>query len=326
MKKKEILFYQVVIIALVIAVFTLFARLENMRNEIRSNENNRVNDIARLETQISSIYRNVDEQTKKAASLFETVSSEFGKVNADSQTAEMHISVMPKSQSRNTRLSVTLCGKTAEMKENENGMFVATVPANIFETENTVPLITISENGETKKEYLEEINIDGIWLKFLPEIKDGDIAAHYATFADGKLTVDGNFFIGYYLDEKNEKDEFVNYELITELGGKEISRKNITNELKKQFEEFQAISNLAYGQIDIPFKETYELMGEDNLAIYIVAEDAFGFLHKKLAYSWEHPEDSNRTPEPSRPVEVVTPYGEIIMDKQGNVLVGNEIR
>ncbi len=326
MKKKEILFYQVVIIALVIAVFTLFARLDNIRKEIRSIENNRANDIARLETQISSIYRNVDEQMKKAASLFENADHEFGQFNADSRTAEIHISVMPKSISRNTRLSVALCGKTTEMKKSENGMFSAVVSADVFATENTVPLITVYENGEEKKEYLEEINIEGIWSKYLPEIKGGDIAAQYATLADDKLTVEGDFFVGYYLDEQKEKGEFVNYEFITEVGGKEIARKNITEDLKKQFEEFQAISNLAYGEIDIPFKETYDLTGEDDLTVYVVAEDGFGFLHKKIAYSWEHPEEGNRSPELSHPVEVGKHFGEIITDKQGNVLIGNEIR
>ena len=325
MKNKEKTFYQVVIIALVIAVFALFARLENMRDEIRGMENNRANDIARIETQISSVYRNVDEQMKKEASLFETASHKLGQLDADSRTAEIHISVMPKSISRNTRLSVTLCGESTEMKKNENGMFSATVMTGVFETENTVPLITVYENGEEKKEYLEEINIEGIWSKYLPEIKGGDIAVSYATFTDGKLTVDGNFFIGYYLDEQKEKGEFVNYELITEVGGKEIARKNITEELEKQFEEFQKISNLAYGEIDIPFKETYDLSGNDNLTIHIVAEDTFGFLHKKIAYSWENPKGESRSPELSHSIEVGKYFGEIITDKQGNVLIGNEI-
>ena len=56
---------------------------------------------------------------------------------------------------------------------------------------------------------------------------------HQATLADGKLTVDGDFFIGYNLGDIDKKAKFEKYTLITEVDGKEIAKKDITDIIAK---------------------------------------------------------------------------------------------
>lgn len=74
------------------------------------------------------------------------------------------------------------------------------------------------------------------------------------------------------------------------------------------------------GAIDaIDFKETYKIPGEDILIIYLVAEDSLGYLHKKLAFTWHHPDINGAIPEPAHSIE------EVITDKNGKVLYGKEI-
>ena len=320
MKNKETI-YKVIIIGLIIALVVCFVKIEDLRTSVRQLDNIHSSDITRLQNQISSIYNNVDEQMKKQGSLFTNVKREFGAFNAETLKADIKISVVPKTIIDNMKVNVTLCGTTAEMTKNANGEYSAVVPVGIFEVEDYFPLITISANGETKTEYLEEQSVHGIFANYLPTMIGGDIKTHQATLTDGKLTVDGDFFIGYNLGDIDKKAKFTKYTLITEVAGKEIAKKDITDIIAKH----ERVDNIEHGEIDFKFKETYDLSGNNKLTIYIVAEDTFGYLHKKIAFSWHHPDNGEAVPEPAHAVEEAKYVGEIITDKNGKVLYGKEI-
>ena len=59
------------------------------------------------------------------------------------------------------------------------------------------------------------------------------------------------------------------------------------------------------------------------MTIYIVAEDTYGYLHKKIAFSWHHPDIDEPVPEPAHAIEEALYVGEVITDKNGKVLFGN---
>ena len=148
MKKKEIVFYQLLAIGLTIALVVCFVKIEDLRTRINQLDNTHSSDVARLQTQISSIYNNVDEQMKKQGSLFANVKREFGEFNSETMKADIKISVVPKTIIDNMKVNVSLCGTTAEMTKNANGEYSAIVPVGIFEIEDYFPLVTISANGE----------------------------------------------------------------------------------------------------------------------------------------------------------------------------------
>lgn len=319
--KKEKMFYQVLIIGLIIALVVCFVKIEDLRTRVNQLDNIHSNEVSNLRNQISSIYNNVDEQMKKQGSLFTNVKREFGDINTETLKANIKISVVPKTIIDNMKVNVSLCGTTAEMTKNENGEYSAIVPVGIFEIEDYFPLVTISANGETKTEYLEEQSVHGIFSNYLPTMIGGDIKTHQASLADGKLTVDGDFFIGYNLGDIDKKAKFEKYTLITEVAGKEIAKKDITDIIAKH----ERVDNIEHGEVDFKYKETYNLNGENELTIYIVAEDTLGYLHKKIAFSWHHPDIDEPVPEPAHAIEEARYVGEIITDKNGKVLFGKEI-
>ena len=274
-----------------------------------------------MRNQISSIYNNVDEQMKKQGSLFTNVKREFGEFNSETMKADIKISVVPKTIVDNMKVNVSLCGATAEMTKNENGEYSAVVPVGIFEIEDYFPLVTISANGETKTEYLEDQSVHGIFSNYLPTMLGGTIKTSRASLTDGKLTVDGDFFVGYNLGDVDKRAKFEKYTLITEVAGKEIAKKDITDIITKH----ERVDNIENGKVNFQFKETYDLSGENSLTIYVVAEDTFGYLHKKIAFNWHHPDIDEPVPEPAHAVEEAMYVGEIITDKDGKVLFGKEI-
>lgn len=321
MKNKEKLFYQLLAIGLVIALIVCFAKIEDLRTRINQLDNIHSNEVSSLRNQISSIYNNVDEQMKKQGSLFTNVKREFGEFNSETMKADIKISVVPKTIVDNMKVNVSLCGATAEMTKNENGEYSAVVPVGIFEIEDYFPLVTISANGETKTEYLEDQSVHGIFSNYLPTMLGGTIKTSRASLTDGKLTVDGDFFVGYNLGDLDKRAKFEKYTLITEVAGKEIAKKDITDIITKH----ERVDNIENGKVNFQFKETYDLSGENSLTIYVVAEDTFGYLHKKIAFSWHHPDIDEPVPEPAHAIEEAMYVGEVILDKNGKVLFGKEI-
>lgn len=321
MKKKEIVFYQLLAVGLVVALIVCFVEIGELRTRINQLDNIHSNEVSSLRNQISSIYNNVDEQMKKQGSLFTNVKREFGEFNAETMKADIKISVMPKTSIDNMKVNVSLCGTTAEMTKNANGEYSAVVPVGIFEIEDYFPLVTISANGETKTEYLEDQSVHGIFSNYLPTMLGGTIKTSRASLTDGKLTVDGDFFIGYNLGNIDKKAKFEKYTLITEIAGKEIAREDITDKIKKH----ERVDKIENGEVDFKFNETYDLSGENSLTIYVVTEDTFGYLHKKIAFSWHHPDIDEPVPEPAHAIEEAMYVGEVILDKNGKVLFGKEI-
>ena len=94
--KKEKMFYQVLIIGLIIALVVCFAKIEDLRTRVNQLDNIHSNEVSNLRNQISSIYNNVDEQMKKQGSLFTNVKREFGDINTETLKADVKISVVPK--------------------------------------------------------------------------------------------------------------------------------------------------------------------------------------------------------------------------------------
>ena len=321
MKNKEKLFYQLLAIGLIIALVVCFVKIEDLRTRINHIDNAHSNEVSSLRNQISSIYNNVDEQMKKQGSLFTNVKREFGEFNSETMKADIKISVVPKTIVDNMKVNVSLCGTNAEMTKNENGEYSAIVPIGIFEMEDYFPIITISANGETKTEYLEDQSVHGIFSNYLPTMIGGKLKAYKATLSNGKLIVDGDFFIGYNLGNIDKKAKFEKYTLITEVAGKEIAKKDITDKIKNK----GSIDKIEHGEVDFKFNETYNLTGENSLTIYVVAEDTYGYLHKKIAFSWNHPDIDEAAPEPAHAIEEALYVGEVITDKNGKVLFGKEI-
>lgn len=321
MKKKEIVFYQLLAVGLVVVLIVCFVEIGELRTRINQLDNIHSNEVSSLRNQISSIYNNVDEQMKKQGSLFTNVKREFGEFNAETMKADIKISVMPKTSIDNMKVNVSLCGTTAEMTKNANGEYSAVVPVGIFEIEDYFPLVTISANGETKTEYLEDQSVHGIFSNYLPTMLGGTIKTSRASLTDGKLTVDGDFFIGYNLGDVDKRAKFEKYTLVTEVAGKEIAKKDITDIITKH----ERVDNIENGKVNIHFKETYDLSGHNDLTIYVVTEDTFGYLHKKIAFSWHHPDIDEPVPEPAHAIEEAMYVGEVILDKNGKVLFGKEI-
>lgn len=248
--------------------------------------------------------------------MFSNHKVEYGELDKENQKANINISLVPKTIANDMAVKVTVGSETVQMQKNGNE-FSADILVGLFEEYNTFPLITITSNGETKTEYLEEHSLSYIWTNYLPTMRGGRIRSHKASWSGNALTVDGEFEIGFNLAELNKDIRFTKYNLITELNGKEISNEDIT---KTVLAGIVDDANFG-GDFTMNFNKTYKMSEKDTLVLFLVAEDSLGYLHKSCAFSWTHPDADGASTEPAHAVQEVY-AGEIILDKDGKVLFG----
>ena len=218
------------------------------------------------------------------------------------KTVELSLTVVPKLISDDMQISVTVDGVTAPLERNGNE-FKGTIDVGLFVDYNQWPLLSIKTADGTKTEYLEDVDVSYMFSRHLPSLY-ADMSGGSGKFSDGTLSVDLGFTVETKPASPNAPITFTSFTLIEEVNGKEISRQDITEEVRKSGESY----NTRYVK---NFKVTYG----DKLKVYVIAEDSLGYIHKTLAHYWLEREDGSQA-------ETVF-GGEMIYDKDGNLLYGD---
>ncbi len=309
-EKKKLDWKTVVILILAALLLFSFAKINELSSQnqsMKNDINHHANELNRLSQQINSIYNNVDEQMKKEASLLSGVSYSLGDLSADKTSTAFNVSVVPKQITDGMKLSVTLDGQTAELTKNGSS-FDGSINVGLFVDYDQHPLLTIETADGIKTEYLEDVHISYMFSRFLPTLYAN--MSGRATHSGNRLNVNQDLTVDCKPANSNSTVEFISYTLIEELNGKEIGREDITDKVKAADNAYRA-----------EYNKSFETSIGDTLAVYIVAEDSLGYIHKAFAYYWHENDDG-------AVAEVMSMYGdEFIYDKNGNLLypVGMEL-
>ena len=295
----------IIVLMAVLLAFSLYkiATLSDEIDHLKSRNSNLTGDIQILREEINSIYDNVDKQLKKQASLISGVDFSIGNPSEDMKTVELSLTVVPKLISDDMQISVTVDGVTVPLERNGNE-FKGTIDVGLFVDYTQWPLLSIKTADETKTEYLEDVDVSYMFSRHLPSLY-ADMSGGSGKFSDGTLSVDLGFTVETKPASQNAPITFTSFTLIEEVNGKEISRQDITEEVRKSGESY----NTRYVK---NFKVTYG----DKLIVYVIAEDSLGYIHKTLAHYWLEREDGSQA-------ETVF-GGEMIYDKDGNLLYGDK--
>lgn len=304
--KKQINSHRIIILLLAVLLVLGVIKIGTLADDVKklkSQNSNLDSEIQMLRMEINSIYNNVDKQLKEQASLLSGVDYTIGDPSEDMKTVELSLTVVPKAISDDMQVSVTVDGVTVPLERN-GSEFIGTIDVGLFVDYNQWPLLSIKSAGETKTEYLEDIDISYMFSRHLPSLY-ADMSGGNGKFSDGTLSVDLGFSIESKPAYGNAPITFTSFTLIEEVNGKEISRQDITDEVRKSGESY----NTRYVK---NFKVTYG----DELKVYVIAEDSLGYIHKTLAHYWLETENGEQA-------ETVF-GGETIFDKDGNMLYGDK--
>ena len=294
----------IIILAMVVMLGFGYVKINSLSDEIDDLKRDYVSEENMLRDQINSIYRNVDEQLKKQASLLTVSTFSLGELDTKTQKVPVTIQIVPKVISEDMQIKVELDGEQADFVKNGN-FYEATIPVALFLTEDPYPMVSITTTGITKTEKLEEIWLGELWGKWFPSLWAEDTTGR-SSFKDGKLVFDTQTLIEWDYSDNVSKIIFENFAIVTEINGKEVKRVDVTEKVKNA-------DGFAEGVVALEFTDTYEAVEGDAVSVYVVAEDSFGYIHKTLAHFWK--KSGGATAE--------TVYGgESIYDKQGNMIYG----
>ena len=305
-KKKQFNFRKLFIILMAgLLVFSVFkiAELSDELDHLKIRNSNLTGEIQVLRDEIASIYDNVDTQLKKQTSLLSGVDFSIGDPSEDFKAVELLLTVAPKMISDDMQVSVTVDGNTVLLEQN-GSEFTGTMDIGLFVDYDQWPLLSIKTAEGTKTEYLEDVDISYMFARYLPSVY-ADMSGGGGKLSDGTLSVDLGFSIETQSAYGNSPVTFTAFTLVEEVNGKEISRQDITSEVRKSGESYHT-----------QYVKSFQVTYGDELKVYVIAEDSLGYIHKTLAHYWLESEDGAQA-------EAVF-GGEMIYDKDGNLLYGDK--
>lgn len=292
-----------VALAVLLAVsFFKIAELSDAVENLQRENTSLSSGIQALRDDIQSIYNNVDAQLRKEASLISGVDFEIGNISDDMKSVELALTVVPKLVSDDMEVTVSVDGKTVPLTRN-GSEFSGSAAVGLFVDYNQWPLLSIKSAEGTKTEYLDSVDVSYLFSRHLPSLY-ADMSAS-STLKNGELQVDAGFSVESKPANSNSPITFVSFTLIEEINGEELSRSDITDEVRKSGNSYNT-----------RYIKSFEMSQEDELKIYVIAEDTLGYIHKTLAHFWVQSEDGT--------VAEAVFGGELIYDKDGNLLYGEK--
>lgn len=304
--KKSINWKSVLVVATFLLLVFSLAKINEQTENIDSLQNmvhNLQDQLSNISSEINSIYDNVDTHLKQETSLISGADFSIKEASEDMKSVELLLSVVPKTISDDMKVSVTIDGNTAQLQR-QGDSFVGAVNVGLFVEYEQWPLLSITTTNETKTEYLEGVDVSYLFSRYLPTLY-ADMSGGSGTFSNGTLSVDLGFIVGTEPASAKNPVTFTSFTLVEEMNGEEISRQDITNEVKNAGESYET-----------QYVKTFKASYGDELKVYVIAEDSLGYIHKTLAHYWLEQEDGAHA-------EAIY-GGEMIFDKDGNLLYGDK--
>ncbi|MBQ3603794.1 MAG: hypothetical protein IJA02_08130 [Clostridia bacterium] len=261
--------------ALVVCVFHLFEKTDELESRIAANQSNLQSQISNMNYEINDIYSNVDEQLKKQASILTSAEMKIGGLDAETNTAKVSFNIIPKVITNGMRIFVTTDNEKTELTKNGN-LFSGAVSVDAFIKENCYPSVSIETDGTVQTEYLEGNDLMNLWDEILPTLW-GSYSVDGTRVNNGKAHIGTAYSIDFYKTDYAYMDKFY---LVTEKNGNEISREDITNDVK-------ASHTYNQGSYSSTIDKTYYVSKGDNICVYVVTVDSLGYTYKAPVLYWE---------------------------------------
>lgn len=290
-----------VIIILIIAVVYGYFYVSEMKNDLNNRYNSLSNQYNNLNGQINSIYSNVDVKLKEQASLITDFDFSYGKLDKDTLKASVKAKITPKEASPDTKLYLDFGGRIIEMKKGKGMEYTADFETELFlKTDDGTVDLLIKEGSVTKTEDLEWY-VDSLHSNFLPHLYSSLIFADAVVTEKKELKIEGDLMFDVLSEE--ELSSFKNKKLYFLVNDIIISEEDI-------------LQSSGFSDRTEIIKIYPDVKAGDKVSLYVEAEDEYGFIHRNIV---------KEVICGGEPVTVTIeenerPSGDIILDKEGNVL------
>ena len=281
-------------LAFIILLFSIFL-INNKLNTIISDLSNKTDrleiKINGLSSYISSLEANYNYEMKKQASLFEDFTLRSDEINPDDLSLLLHISLIPKSLSDETIVTLTLGDETYPLTREKNH-FKLSFPINVLERYK--PYVTIIEGDISRNEKLNEIDysylvFDTVKTDIIEKLiyKGGTI-----TFKDTTISLMHSSFLNASLKEGR---------LYATVNDKEVYTKDITKDIEY---------NNSVSQYQERFNYSFDISSNDEFLIFIELTETNGIKYELFVFGLLFSKDGSDL--------VQIDSNSYLIDKEGN--------
>ncbi len=277
-KKSKFSFFLIVV--LVISLAISFIMINSLKNQVNNLEKNLNQQTELINSQINSIYENVDNKLNKQVSLLSEFTYESGKFYPEDKTAELIIEMVPKVITNDTSLYITFDGKETPCIKNKN-KYTAVITVDAFKYYDESPVLNIKSGSEIQTEVLEDVYVEYLYTNHL-----GSLNAHstlnsvYNKYNISKpannktISYNGSVYFDYWKNAENNSLNTIKKAFIAiEVNNKEVKRYDVTDKLVLSEENLIG---------DVSLTETLNVKLNDSIEFFAIVEDSYGFIHKCL--------------------------------------------
>lgn len=282
----------ILIIILFFNIFSLNSQVNDLENEISNLNRNFDSEISNLQNAINELNNKLDDM-EKANSLIPNYSYKVDNFNTNDMTANLILELIPKSYTKDTKISVNINNKDVELQD-KGGKYAGSIKVNIFDKFEEDTLIATISNGNVMETCeLTDFYVEPLWKYVLPSISAK--APVDFTSSKDKLNIEGDIYVGLYsTDSYKFTDAYMDI-LVNNKSVKNIDMKFSENEMDY------------YWYLD----ESVEIASTNDIVdVCVIATDSAGYTHKYTLVSWQ--DDGY----------AIYEDGEEIFDKNGNKLAG----
>lgn len=269
---EKIVLLSVLGIITIVLVFQFFqikilkTQVDNLINGLGHSFNSIGSSINNISSSINDMGSSLEESLVKQNRIISSVEYKYGNLKSDNRTAEIIISVTPKSHTEDTSINIKLGERLLNTTKTDANTFTAIYEADIFECDEEFDFITVTvtSNGVSTTEIVEEFRFNDTALD---SIYTGSLVDDYLTFIkfsdDIELDYPHSMRIqGTIYDFLPERIK--NARLVVEINGKVYE--DVSIDLSEEN---------AY------IEKEYKMNPDDSAIAYVVYEDAnYGYSYK----------------------------------------------
>lgn len=266
---------KIFVAALCIMLVVSLVRIHNLKEELERETGYMRSQIQSMESQISSIYRNVDQMLEKEASLLTFQNWEIASMDVENETATVAITIIPKEYQAGMTEAVLQIGDREYAMKMDDGSYQAEVEIPLFET-CMIDAVVLRDSTYTRTEYLE-------WA----------ISPRDSMLMDVYTNMNGGWSFGSYGKDYNTLKAGDAIEISIESKGEssEIRSVNLLEILDGKVQARTPVSADEHGRYSAPCKETYEVPFGTCFELAAEVVDQYGLVYRATVWRWKSDKD-----------------------------------
>ena len=266
---------RIFVAGLCIMLVVSLVRIQNLKEELERETGYLQSRVQSLESQINSIYREVDEMLEKETSLLTFEEWKITSMDVEAETANIEVTITPKEYQEGMTEAVLQVGNEEYPMTLKDGSFRAEVETALFDN-CQIEAVVMRDGSQVRTEHLDwsihprydmlpdvYAHLNGKW-SFGPRGKDYSTAE-----CDGTVQIN--------IDSKGDMAEIKSVHLLEILDGEVQGRTEISAD--------------EYGMYTAECKEKYELPFGSRFELVAEVVDQYGLVYRCIAERWQSDKD-----------------------------------